>query len=392
MNFKERFQKFKEKHKKKDRPVSRRMLETLMQNIDFESTLLKLGISAKKCNNNGEYCGYCPDHEIYKGVPPSDPKWYINEHTGLTYCQTESRGSNIIEIAKHLMGLQTNQEAFEALLDGKEIEIKFTPKIADEEIKKPESDIEKLKLSLAEVVPIFDKGNISKECIAYFAKDGITIDTLLKFGIVSCEYGRYKNRALVPFLNKELELIGFIAIDYLGKEKWAKQHAEYHYGIDSSIPLEELQEIFLRKYKKTLYCPGFSSRNHLYGFYENLSFIDSQHDYLVLVEGERDALKLIQEGIPCVSVHGTYIKDEQRILLKSSGVLGSLKELFLGFDMDKAGNEAVKKAFDIFCQEIDSDKIYTLNFPGGKDPKKFCREELLRIIQYSRENKIRTRS
>jgi len=391
MNLKEKYQKYKKTHQEKDRPVSRRMLQTLMDNIDFETTLMRLGISAKPCNNNGEYCGYCPDHEMFKGVAPSDPKWYINAHTGLTYCQTESRGSNLIEIAKRLLGVSTNQEAFEKLLDGKPIEIKFVPKVSKEPEEKELPNQEKLKQSLEEVEPIFEKGIVSKECVEYFARDGITLDTINKYGITSCNYGRYKNRALVPFLDKNLDLVGYIAIDLLGKERWAEEHAKYHMGIDSSKTFEELYPLFLKKYKKTLYAPGFLSRQHLYGFYENLSFLETKHDYLVLVEGERDALKLIQEGIPCVSVHGTYIKEEQRLLLKTSGVLGQIKELFLGFDMDKAGDEATVKAKEIFSKEIDEDKIYVLNFPEGKDPKKFCREELLAIIQNSRENNIHSR-
>ena len=78
-------------------------------------------------------------------------------------------------------------------------------------------------------------------------------------------------------------------------------------------------------------------------------------------------------------------------MLKTSGVLGKIKELFLGFDMDAAGNEATIKAKEIFSKEIDENKIYVLNFPDGKDPKKFCREELLAIIQYSRDNNIHSR-
>lgn len=390
MTLRERYLKYRENHQPKDRPVSRKMLEALMQNIDFESTLLRLGIQAKPCNAKGEYVGFCPDHEMYRGTPPSDPKWYINSHSGLSYCQTESRGSNLIEIAKHLLGLKTNQEAFEKLLDGRPVEIKFTPRIRQEETK-PVPAQDKLKSALAEVEPLFDKGFISNACQAYFERDGIHLDTLLKFGIVSCDYGRYKDRALVPFLGKELKLVGFIAIDLLGKEEWAKRHAFYHLGIDDSHPFEEIYPFFLRKYKKTLYAPGFLSREHLYGFYENFSFLKNPPDYLVLVEGERDALKLMQEGIPCVSVHGTYIKDEQRLLLKTSGILPNLKELFLGFDMDAAGNAATKSAFEIFSKELDADRIYVLNFPEGKDPKKFKRDELLKILETSKTMKIRTR-
>ena len=391
MNLQEKYRKYKARQNRKfAHAPSERLLQILMQNIDFESTLLRLGISAKPCDNKGEYCGYCPDHEIYKGLPPSDPKWYINSNTGLSYCMTESRGSNLLEIAKNLLGLKTINEAFEKLLDGKPVEIKFQPRSIETE-EKEVPDQEKLKKSLEDIDPIFEEGKLSEECIAYFERDGIKIDTLNRLGVVSCDRGKYNNRAIVPFLDSSMELVGYIGIDLLGKENWAKRRTEYHLGIDSTYSYDELFPVFLKKYKKTLYAPGFLSRQHLYGFYENQSFLKEKPEHLVLVEGERDAMKLIQEGIPCVSVHGTYVKDEQRLLLKSSGILPNLKELFLGFDMDEAGNEAVRKAFEIFSFEMDADKIFALNFPDNKDPKKFCRKELLEIINESRTKKIRTR-
>lgn len=392
MNLREHYLQYKKIHREKDRPVTRRMLLALMQNIDFESTLLRLGISAKPCSGKDEYCGFCPDHEMYKGTPPSDPKWYINSRTGLSYCQTESRGSNLIEIAKHILGLQTNEEAFEKLFDGKPVERKFAQRINTVPEKEELPDQEKLKKAIEYAEPIFDQGKVSEECIAYFEHDHISYETLRKFGVVSCEYGKYKNRALIPFLGEKLNLAGYIAIDYLGREEWAKQHSKYYLGIDASRTFDELYPLFLKKYRKTVYAPGFLSRRHLYGFYENLSFLKNPPAYLVLVEGERDALKLIQEGIPCVSIHGTYVKEEQRILLKSSGIIGRLQELFLGFDMDEAGNKAVENAFELFRKEMDADRIYSLIFPDGKDPKKFCRGELLSIIQMSRKQKIRTRN
>lgn len=392
MSLTEKLRKYKERQLFHNKTASTdRLLQTLMQNIDFESILIRLGISAKPCDNQGEYCGFCPDHEMYKGTAPSDPKWYINCHTGLSYCMTESRGSNLLEIARHLLGLKTNEEAFEKLLDGKPVEIKFQPRKIEVPEEKEDTDKEKLLKSIEDIDPIFEQGKLSDECVEYFSRDGITIDTLNRFGVVSCNRGRYRNRAIVPFLDSSMELVGFIAIDFLGKERWAKEHAEYHLGIDATYSYDELYPIFLKKYKKTLYAPGFMSRKHLYGFYENFSFLKEKPEYLVLVEGERDAMKLMQEGISCLSIHGTTVKDEQRLLLKTSGILTNLKELFLGFDMDEAGCEAVRKAYKIFSLEIDEDRIFSLDFPDGKDPKKFCRDELLNIIQNSRTNKTRTR-
>ncbi|MBR4316679.1 MAG: toprim domain-containing protein, partial [Alphaproteobacteria bacterium] len=72
----------------------------------------------------------------------------------------------------------------------------------------------------------------------------------------------------------------------------------------------------------------------------------------------------MQEGIDCVAIHGTFLKDEQRIMLKKINP----KRLFLGLDMDKAGNDAVIKIFNELKNEFEN--IYVLNFPENKDPKK----------------------
>ena len=98
-------------------------------------------------------------------------------------------------------------------------------------------------------------------------------------------------------------------------------------------------------------------------------------DRLVVVEGERDAMKLLQEGIDCVSIHGTSLKPEQRTMLKTMNP----RELLLGFDMDAAGCIATDKAVNALFGEIEN--IDVMNFPDGKDPKKFNREQLLAIIE-----------
>ena len=133
-----------------------------------------------------------------------------------------------------------------------------------------------------------------------------------------------------------------------------------------------------------MYCPGFSSSKHLYGLYEKFDN-PKQFDYLVLVEGERDCLKLMQEGINCVSVHGSSLKKEQILMIQKI----CPHKIFLGFDMDEAGNKAVEQANNVLKDKID--EIYVLNFPDGKDPKKFNRFELLEMMKFAEENNVRGR-
>lgn len=395
-SFREHFERFSRSQQSRERHISRQELSALMQSIDFEGTMLRLGLDVKPVNSQGEYVGFCPDHIKYKGAPPSDPKWYINSRTGLTYCQTEGRGSNIVEVARYIWDLPTCRDAYKALLNGAALEIRFQPERDETPHEQTLDEKERLKASLDEAMPVLETAALPQECLAYFEKDGIHYDTLVRYGVSYCGYGRLSRRAIVPFLDGEYELCGYVAVDTLGKERWAHERALYRHGIDDSVPLETLEQEYLKHYRKTLYAPGFQGREHIYGLYEDIDFVSSRPETLVIVEGERDCLKLKQEGIPCVAIHGTSLKDEQRIMLKRLGFFTQLKEVFLGFDMDEAGDRACEKVRETLCREMDADRIWVLSFPpdesGNKrDPKRFCRQELLQIMEDSRAHNRRSR-
>lgn len=393
MNLQEKLDRYHERRKQENRPVSKWMLETLMDNIDFESTMAKLGIEVKKCGAD-EYVGYCPNHLEHASAPPSDPKWYISSKTGRSWCMTKSVASNIIEVARYVLGLDTNKDAYEELLSGRPVEVKIhfddQPKMEE----RKEDNAEKLKNSLSQVIPFYDNPQRSQLCLDYFAKDGIVEETLDYYGIVSPDHGRYKDRAIIPFMNEKNEFCGYVAVDLLGKEEWAKQNARRVCSVDTTLDFESCRTELLKKYRKTLYAPGFEGRFHLYGLYEHPDFSSDVTD-VMLVEGERDTLKMLQEGIRCLGCHGTSIKTEQKIMLNR--LLVNTKHLFLGFDMDEAGDKAVDKAFESLSEIIDSNKIYVLNFPSDKqgnkqDPKKFNGRQIRRLMDYAVENNIRRRT
>lgn len=354
----------------------------LLKTIGFQQLIEKLGLDLKQSCED-EYVGYCPDHFHFTGRQPSHPKWYVNSETGATYCMTEGRGSNILETAKRMLGLNSAREAFDKLTDGAVLSNLFIPKrqeVAEEE--KPDN-FEKLEESLKYAEPFLDKGELSKACLAFFQKDGIEEDTLKRYGVCSCSYGKYKDRALIPFISSERKISGFVAVDLLGKTEWCRRFAEYVKSTDASIDEKEIEQLSAKKYRKAIYAPGFQGRHHLYGMYENFNFMEDLPDTLVLVEGERDCLKLMQEGIPCLAIHGTFLKDEQRLLMKQGGIFRNLKHLYMGFDMDEPGRKACFKVAELLASEVDADKIRILHFPDGKDPKKFCRKELLDILEAS---------
>lgn len=332
-----------------------------------------------------QWKGYCPDHYLHDGHRQHLPKWFMSAENGDSMCFTSSKASNFIYIAKRMYKLSTLEETIKVLTNGEKLILPppdFIVNQEEEEIHiKDEEEKEKERLKGVNMVNrLLNNRHISDECLAYFNNDGITKDTLDFLGVCSIENGYLEGRAIIPFLDEKRQITGYVAVNYMGKEWWVKKQYDKMKKIDPDMTIESIE----KNYRKTLYCPGFSSRNHLYGLYEVLNGDPNISD-LVIVEGERDAMKLLQEGVDCVSVHGTSLKDEQKIMIKKLNPL----RLYLGFDMDKPGDQAVLKAYNALVSQVED--VYVLNFKDDKDPKKFNGDEIKDLMKYTFNNKIRER-
>jgi len=333
---------------------------------------------------NNQWNGYCPDHVLHDGHRQHLPKWSMNAETGDCTCFTSGKHSNFVYVAKRLYKFDTIEETIEKLTNGAELtlpppEFVIVQSNSDDA---EERRIEQLDKSIENLKSIMSHRKMTDKCLEYFANDGIRKETLDALGVCAIESGYYAGRAIIPFLNENYEPCGFVAVNYMGKQWQVERKYNQLKKLDSSITIEEVE----RQYKKTIYCNGFLSRNHLYGYYEALDGIQNP-DELVLVEGERDAMKLLQEGIMCVSIHGTSLKDEQRVMLKKINPTS----LYLGFDMDKAGFVASDKAYNALFGEMQ--QIYVLNFPrdengNARDPKRFCGSEMLALMKYAMKNNV----
>lgn len=347
---------------------------TVMASCDVRGILESWGVQPILVHGK-EWRGYCPDHVLHDGHPQHLPKWFMNAETGDCICFTSGKSSNFIYVAKRLYRLRTVEETIGKLMNGEALVLPKPEFIVDENAelgreKMEEKRIESLRKGIDMMKKLLSKGHLSDRCLEYFANDGITKDTLDFLGVCSMESGYFEGRAMIPFLDENHEICGYVAVNYMGEEWWVRKTYDKMHRLDSSVTEDSVR----KGYRKTLYCPGFQSRNHLYGQYEVLNG-GRGLDRLVVVEGERDAMKLLQEGIDCVSIHGTSLKPEQRTMLKTMNP----RELLLGFDMDAAGCIATDKAVNALFGEIEN--IDVMNFPDGKDPKKFNREQLLAIIE-----------
>jgi hypothetical protein len=152
------------------------------------------------------------------------------------------------------------------------------------------------------------------------APTNIRRETVDRYHIFERTWGTYANRAVIPFYFKG-ELIGYCAVDLLGKEEWLRQHPSR--GEDD--------------YKKTLYAKGLLSGQYLFG----IDDCEKGADVLVLVEGPREVMKLWQEGFTnAVAILGAYLSDKHFELITEL----SPKRIALMFDGDAAGRAITTRA------------------------------------------------
>ena len=341
----------------------------VMSSCDVRGILESWNVRPMLVHGN-QWKGYCPDHFLHDGHAQHLPKWFMNAENGDCMCFTSGKASNFIYVAKRMYRLPTVEETIRKLTNGEALVLPKPEFVVDPSVEESHEALdakrqEELQKGIAMMKRLIANGHVSDKCLEYFANDGITKDTVDFLGICSIESGYLEGRAMIPFIDENHEVCGYIAVNYMGEEWWVKKTYDKMHKIDSKVTEESVR----KGYRKTLYCPGFQSRNHMYGQYEVLNG-GFNLDSLVVVEGERDAIKLLQEGIDCVSIHGTSLKPEQRVMLKKMNP----KELYLGFDMDVPGCVATQKAVQALIGDMES--IDVLNFPDGKDPKKFNGDEI----------------
>jgi hypothetical protein len=342
-----------------------RDISWLMPAVDVPSVLKRLGVDVESAYG-GEVSAYCPDHHIFTGRAPSHPKWTCSMSTGETYCFTEPRGSNILWTVCRLLGCDPG-EAVEfmtgkdegslstAILSNRLAKLMGTgavKKVEDGEVKGLDSIGEDLKNRF-----------ISDACYQYFIHPpdkkptNIRKETVDQYQVFERRWGYYANRAIVPYFLRG-ELIGFCAIDILGKKNWLLEH-----------PMKTEDD-----YRKTLYPMNFKSGMYLFGFDD----CQKAAPFVVVTEGSREVMKLRQEGFPnSVACLKAELGEDQILML---GELAP-RELVLMFDGDKAGYAATDKMARTLSGLFLTRKCF---LPPGKDPKQLEGKDYAELIKRSK--------
>jgi len=172
---------------------------------------------------------------------------------------------------------------------------------------------------------------------------GFTDEELIRAGISVRRDGRvydmFRQRAIFPIIDAQGRVLGFGG-RALGDAK--------------------------PKYLNTGDTPVFNKR--LGVFAANLLKKQRNLKRVILVEGYMDVIALTQAGLPGVcATLGTALTIEQARMLKRYA-----PEIWVSYDGDAAGQNAILRALEIFDQE--GVRARVLDFPGGMDPDEYIRE------------------
>lgn len=341
-------------------------IEWLMPSIDLEDVFDKLGIVIDKISGD-EIRALCPDHHLFVGRPSSDPNWYIDRNTGKTFCFTEARGSNLLWTVCRLLNLEPDDAARfltgidndGALLDLEMKAILVRAKKLREVVTKEDIKIRGLDAIKKEL----ESRHITERTYSYFIHPpdrnlptNILRDTVDRYQVFERLWGYYEDRAFIPYFIKE-ELVGFCALELLGKDKWKEKHP----ALD------------IKDYRKVRYPSGFVSSECLFGFDDCTK--DSEE--IIITEGAREVMKLTQEGYQSVAILGAYMSDGHRRLLSELHP----RSVILMFDGDDAG-VAITSRVSKFLENLYSrDRIIKCFLRRGQDPKNLCKDEIREVIE-----------
>ena len=313
-------------------------------------------ISLEKKGSN--YFGVCPFHGD-KGpslsVEPTKKIWhcfgcgkggtvfdFVREYDHVSFPEAvkivaEKSGTKIEGVAdvtyrysKHLEALDFAMKFYELNLkskDGKEAKEYLLKRGLDDEV------INEFQIGYALSKP----DNLSKILLSKGYDENILLETGLA-NIGNSLYDLFRDRITFPIHNADGKCVGFSARIY--------------------------KDIDEAKYINTKETPVFKKGNILFN-YNRASRFAHEYKYILVVEGQMDAIRVYSSGIKSVvATMGTALTKNHIALLKRLGV-----DVILGFDNDEAGLKATIQNGDLLANENVNVKV--LRISDAKDPDEY---------------------
>lgn len=316
--------------------------------------------------NGSRYWGCCPFHN------EKTPSFSVNGEQNLYYCFGCKAGGNVVQFVQEMERL-SYREAVELL--AKQIHMPVPETHDDPEYEKRRSRNERLLAANKEAARWYHAQlweDRNKGILSYLHDRGLDDGTIRKFGLGAAPNdwdGLTRYLEDKGFSQEELRLAGLTVV---------KEEARFDMFRNRAIfPIIDVQGQVLGfggramgsampKYLNTSDTPVFNKRKGVYA--ANLLKKLRTLKRIILVEGYMDVVSLVQHGVQgVVATLGTALTNEQARLLKRYA-----PEIWVSYDGDSAGQNAIMRALEIFEQEAIPARV--LMFPDNLDPDEFVRQ------------------
>lgn len=337
-------------------------LDTLRQRINLVDVVSQ-HIELKKAG--GLYKGLCPFHD------EKSPSFCIQPGAATFHCfGCQAHGDAIAFLMRHLN--LSFSEAVESLAEQFHLTMETAGKHSAPLVRTPLRHM----LNDAHLAYhlFLTKTEEGRTALNYLFERGIDWDFIERFEIGYAPQGGYLLVDLLRRLGYEendMRLCGLISSsgsDFF-KERitFPIRNNQGHVVGFSARKFHE--ETFGGKYINSPEHPLFKKSHLLFGFSESRKRIAKERK-AIIVEGQIDALRLIQEGFDyTVAGQGTAFGSfqvKQLLDLK-------IQEVFLALDGDTAGKKAAQHIGDLFQSE--GIEVRVVNLPSGQDPDSFLRSK-----------------
>lgn len=314
--------------------------------------------------------GLCPFHA------EKTPSFIVSPERGLAYCFGCHKGGDIFKFIQEIEGIDF-VDALKSLAERTGVELK------DYKVEKPVSKDEKSELlRIHDLVTSFYQKQLwdtepGKKVLGYLHKRGLNDETirLFRLGYAPDSYDITNTFLLGEGFTKKMVATSGLALAqettfekiydrFRGRLMFPVTNTMGHVVAFGGRALAKDQE---PKYLNSPETPIYHKGNILYAFSFSRSSIKGRQEALI-VEGYMDALAAYQAGAKnVVASSGTALTTQQLRLLQPFA-----KTLLFAFDMDSAGQDASKRAYDL---TLDFDfQVKVVQLPEGKDIADFTIE------------------
>jgi DNA primase len=324
--------------------------------------------------------GLCPFHS------EKTPSFVVSPERGIAYCFGCNRGGDVFKFIQEIEGVDFG-DALKILAE------KTGVKLDDYRKEKPvPKDQKELLMDVHEKAAVFYERNLwqgeeGAKVLEYLQRRGLTRESikLFRVGFSPDSYDATHSHLLKEGFTKKMLVLAGLA---LSKETTMDRIYDRFRGRLMFPVFDSLGRVVafggraLKKEQEPKYVNSpetviYRKSNILYGFFHAKQAIKKSGE-AVMVEGYMDLIATFQAGVQnVVATSGTALTSRHLHILKPFA-----RTLMLAFDMDLAGQEAARRAYDL-SRDFEYE-IKVVSLPEGKDPADFARmhgEKLAEVVK-----------